>query len=71
MSQICGGNVTNVLNCFMINLQMIVFVVVLTVTLAAFGASVWVSLKRPSKPKPAPNRATPTTAPLPANARPH
>jgi hypothetical protein len=55
----------------MVNLQMIVFVLVLGVTLAAFGGSVWVSLKGPSKPKRAPNSTSPTTAALPANARPH
>ncbi len=47
----------------MITLQMILFVLALSVTVAAFGATVWCSLKRPWRPKPAPDSSSRTTLP--------
>jgi flagellar basal body-associated protein FliL len=39
----------------MMTLQVILFVLALTVTVVAFGATVWVSFKRPQAPKTAPD----------------
>jgi hypothetical protein len=39
----------------MMTLQVILFVLALAVTVVAFGATVWLSFKRPQAPKPDPS----------------